>query len=372
MRTHLTLGRLLGVPIGINWGVVAVCALLFWSLAFVSLPNVAPSHPTSAYWFAGVVGVITFMVSLVGHELGHSYVAQRNDVRVVEITLWLFGGVAKLEGEADDPGAEFRIAAAGPLASGVIAAVSAGAAALVSRLDGNRVLYGLLVWLAAINVVLAVSNLLPAFPLDGGRMLRSYLWRRRGRKGPATRIAAMIGQVLAVGLVVAGLVLGFRMSWWTGAWTAALGLFLFAAARAEWSAAQARPELLEETVERISRPLPEPLGPRSSVADLERALRHDPRAPFVPLVDDRGEISSVLVRESIRRVQPANRAQVPVRSLAMPLVGLPRVDPTETVAHVVDQMGRGSDWWAVVVVDGSLTSVLCSEDVESLLELATP
>ena len=371
MRTHLTLGRLLGVPIGVNLGVLAVCALLFWSLAFVSLPNIAPSHPTSAYWFAGAVGVIAFMVSLVGHELGHSYVAQRNDVRVVEITLWLFGGVAKLEGEADDPGAEFRIAAAGPLASGVIAALSGGAAVLVGRLDGNEVLFGLLVWLAAINVVLAVSNLLPAFPLDGGRMLRSFLWRRRGRKGPATRVAAMIGQVLAVGLVVGGLALGIWSSWWTGLWTAALGLFLLVAARGEWLAAQAQPELLAESVAVVSRPLPEPLGAGSSVADLERALRHDPRAPFVPLVDERGEISSVLVRESIRRIPPAHRAEVPVGSLATPLIGLTRVDPNETVAQVVDQMGRGSDWWAVVVEDGSLTAVVCSEDVEQVLELAS-
>jgi Zn-dependent protease len=371
VRTHLTLGRLLGVPIGINWGVVAVCVLLFWSLANVSLPNVAPAHPSSAYWFAGVVGVIAFMLSLVGHELGHSYVAQRNDVHVVEITLWLFGGVAKLEGEADDPGAEFRIAAAGPLASGVIAVIAGGAAFWLNVSDGNRVLFGLLAWLAAINVVLAVSNLLPAFPLDGGRMLRSFLWRRSRRKAPATRLASMIGQILAVALVVAGLALGFRFSWWTGAWTAALGLFLFAAARAEWSAAQAQPELLSESVATIARQLPEPLHPTASVADLERELTQNPGAPFVPRVDERGEITSVLPREAIRRVPPAHRADVPVRSLDLPLVGLPRVDPNESVADVLARMGQGGQWWAVVVEGGSLTSVVCSEDVETLLEQAS-
>ncbi|MEI2697645.1 MAG: site-2 protease family protein [Microthrixaceae bacterium] len=123
MRTHLRLGRLLGVPIGLNWGVLVVCVLLVVSLAQVSLPAIAPDHPSSAYWFAGVVGMLGFLVSLTGHELGHSYVADRNDVRVVEITLWLFGGVAKLEGDADDPGAEFRIAAAGPTMSMVMAGI---------------------------------------------------------------------------------------------------------------------------------------------------------------------------------------------------------------------------------------------------------
>ena len=101
-----------------------VSVLLAISLAQVSLPSIAPRHPTSAYWFGAVLGVVGFLVSLVGHELGHSYIAQRNGVRVAEITLWLFGGVAKLEGDADEPGAEFRIAAAGPAMSMVIAVLA--------------------------------------------------------------------------------------------------------------------------------------------------------------------------------------------------------------------------------------------------------
>jgi Zn-dependent protease len=124
MRTHIRLGRLLGVPIGLNWGVLAVCVLLVVSLATISLPTIAPDHPSSAYWFAGVVGMLGFLISLTGHELGHSYIADRNDVKVVEITLWLFGGVAKLEGDADNPGAEFRIAAAGPAMSMVMGLVT--------------------------------------------------------------------------------------------------------------------------------------------------------------------------------------------------------------------------------------------------------
>ena len=128
----------------------------------------------------------------------------------MEITLWLFGGVAKLGGDADEPGAEFRIAAAGPAMSGLIAVAAGLGAWGVDRWDGSRVLFGLLVWLSAINVVLAVSNLLPAFPLDGGRMLRAMLWRRSGRKRPATRQASLIGQVLAVVMVVGAVVLMVR------------------------------------------------------------------------------------------------------------------------------------------------------------------
>ncbi len=372
MRTHLRLGRLLGVPIGVNGGVVLVSVLLAISLAEVSLPNIAPRFPTSAYWFGALLGVIGFMVSLVGHELGHSYVAQRNGVHVVEITLWLFGGVAKLEGDADDPGAEFRIAAAGPAMSMVMAGVAALAAWGVSALDGSKVLLGLLIWLAAINVVLAVSNLLPAFPLDGGRMLRAFLWRRSGRKRPATRTASMIGQVLAAIMVIGAIVLFFPVGdRWSGAWILALGLFLFIAARAQWRDAADRPELLERPVGELQRTLPDPLAPGASVADLERVFASQPSAVFVPVLDDRGAVGSLVTRDAVARIPPAHRRAVPVRSLSEPLMALPRVHPGESVQSVVGRLGRGASWWALVVDGRGVDGVLCSEDVDAVLDVAT-
>jgi len=371
VRTHLRLGRLLGVPIGINGGVLLVSVLLAISLAQVSLPNIAPRFPTSAYWFGALLGVIGFMVSLVGHELGHSYVAQRNGVRVVEITLWLFGGVAKLEGDADEPGAEFRIAAAGPAMSMVMAVLFGVSAWGINWFDGSRVLLGLLIWLAAINVVLAVSNLLPAFPLDGGRMLRAALWRRSGTKRSATRTASMIGQVLAGVMVVAAIVLFFPMhDRWSGAWIFALGAFLFVAARSQWKDAADRPELLSEPVGVLQRELPAPLAPGASVADLEAALNRHPRAVFVPVLDDRGAVGSLVTRDAITRVPPAHRSSVPIRSYAQPLVSLPRVHPGESVQSVVGRLGKGRSWWALVVDGHGVEGVLCSEDVDAVLDAA--
>jgi len=371
VRTHLRIGRLLGVPIGLNWGVLLVGVLLAVSLAEVSLPTVAPRHPTSAYWFAAVIGVLAFFGSLVGHELGHSYVAKRNGVHVVEITLWLFGGVAKLEGDADDPGAEFRIAAAGPAMSGVMAVAAGVAAWGIDRWDGSRVLVGLLIWLSAINVVLAVSNLLPAFPLDGGRMLRAVLWRRSGRKRPATRTASLIGQVLAVVMVAAAVAVMVWSSVWSGVWILALGLFLLVAARSEWSASAARPELLTHPVSEFRRGLPRPLTSTSTVAELERVLVANPHAVLVPVLDERGAVSALVTRDAVSRIPPAQRAVVPIRSLCEPLVGLPRVHPTETVDEVVGRLGRGRSWWALVVDGNGVEGVLCSDDVDAVLEAAT-
>ncbi len=370
MRTHLRLGRLFGVPIGINWGVLLVAGLLAISLAEVSLPSIAPRYPTSAYWFGALLGVVGFLVSLVGHELGHSYIAKRNGVDVVEITLWLFGGVAKLEGDADDAGSEFRIAAAGPAMSIVIAGAAAAAAWWIHGLDGSRVLVGLLVWLTAINVVLGVSNLLPAFPLDGGRMLRAVLWRRSGRKRTATRTASLVGQILAAAitaLAVGLLIWGDR---WSGAWTLALGVFLFVAARSQWRDAADRPELLLHPVGELQRVLPPPLAPQASVAELERVFDAHPHAVLVPVLDDRGAVGSLVARDAMSRIPPAHRGNVPIRSLAEPLVALPRVHPTETVQTVLHRLGTGRSWWALIVDGHGVEGVLCSEDVDRVLDVA--
>ena len=366
----MTLGRLFGVPIGVNGWVLVISGVLAWSLATVSLPSIAPAHPDSAYWFAGVVGVIGFLGSLVLHELGHSWVAQRNDVHVIEITLWLFGGVAKLEGDADNPGAEFRIALAGPAMSALTAGACAGLAWGVWRVDGSEVMFGLLVWLAGINVVLAVSNMLPAFPLDGGRILRAVIWRRLGRKIRATRIAALWGQILAAAMALGSVWLLFSVSIWSGLWILALSLFLLVAARAEWSASAPVPSLLEIPVSKVRRRLPSPLPPTATVHDVETALAVDPAAPLVPLSDSRAAVSAMVTRDGIGRIPPAQRSVVPATSVSESLVSLPRVSPTESVSAVMGRLGEGTSWWALVVEgDGSMGALL-SSDVDDLLEVA--
>jgi Zn-dependent protease len=371
MKSHLTLGRLLGVPVGVNIWVFAVAAVLALSLAEASLPAIAPGNPTSAYWFAAVIGVLGFLGSLVAHELGHSWVAQRNGVSVVEITLWLFGGVAKLEGDADDPGAEFRIALAGPAMSLVSGLACAALAWGTWAAGGSEVLVALLGWLAGINAVLAVSNLLPAFPLDGGRVLRAVLWRRKGRKRPATRLAAAWGQGLSVALAVAGAVLAIRVSVWSGLWIVALSLFLFVAARAQWADAGADPSVLGRTAGEVVRSLPRPLPANATVADVADALATLPDAPLVPLTDASGAITAMATRDAVGRIPPAHRRAVPATSISEPLVGLPRVSAAETVHGVVSRFGQGSSWWALVIGhDGSMGALL-SSDVDVLVEAAS-
>lgn len=370
MRSHLRIGRLLGVPIGVNIWVFAIAAVLAFSLATLSLPSIAPGHPDSAYWFAAVLGVFGFLGSLVTHELGHSWVAQRNDVQVVEITLWLFGGVAKLEGDADDPGSEFRIALAGPFMSLVTGLVVAGAAWVTDRLGGSAVLVALLIWLAVINGILAVSNLLPAFPLDGGRILRAMLWRRMGAKIPATHVAALWGQILAVALAVVGLWVALNPSVYSGLWLIAIGIFLFVAARSQWKSSEPQPHVLETTVGEVSRALPSALGSGATVADVEQALLQHPLAPLVPLIDDRGTLSAMASHTGVGRIPPAQRRVVPATSISEPIMSLPKVNPDDSVQAVLDRLGTGVAWWALVPASDGTIRALLSTDLDRVLETA--
>ncbi len=369
MKSHLILGRLFGVPVGVNVFVFPFAVVLAWILAEIWLPGSAPDQPTSAYWFAAVVGVVAFMASLVAHEFGHSWVAQRNQVRVSEITLWIMGGVAKLEGEADDAGSEFRIALAGPAMSAVAALVAGAAAWWTQRLGGSDVMSALLVGLAWINALLAVFNLLPAYPMDGGRVLRAIIWRRTGRKITATRVSALWGQILAGVLAAVAVWMMFAISRFDGLWMIAFSVFLFSQARFEWSAAAPSPGLLELPISSVRRRLPSPLGPTATVADVEAALLADPGAPLVPLTDRHNAVSAMATRDGIGRIPPAQRAQVPATSIAESLVSLPRVEPAETVDAVVTRLGRGNTWWALVIdVDGSMGALL-STDVDGVLEV---
>ena len=285
-------------------------------------------------------------------------------------TLWLFGGVAKLDGEADDPRAEFRIALAGPAMSALVAVLSGGAAWITWRFDGSDVLVGLLIWLAGINAVLAVSNLLPAFPLDGGRILRAVLWRRSGHRLGATRTAALWGQILAAAMALVSIWVIFSVAAWSGMWILALSLFLFVAARAEWASAAPAPEMLDMPVGRMRRQLPAPLPANASVADARDSLAANPGVPFVALSGDRNTTDSLVTRDSIARIPPAQQAVVPARSVAEPILALPRVDPQDPVREVVARLGGGHHWWALMADGDGTLAALLSSDVDGLLEVA--
>lgn len=230
------IGRLLGIPIGIHPLWLIVVGLITWSLGSVYFPDADPGLSDTAAYALGLAGALGLFAGIVLHELGHAVVARRHGIRVEEIDLWLLGGVARLEGEAREPADELKFAAAGPAVTAVIAAaLGAIRLAVGDQLPawaGALVEYELYV-----NAAILAFNLLPAFPLDGGRIFRSLLWRRSGDRERATATAASAGRAFGFGLVALG-VLGFFYGAVGGVWFALVGWFLIVASGAESQASR--------------------------------------------------------------------------------------------------------------------------------------
>src|SRR6266852_670811 len=176
MNENVSLGRIAGIHVGFNWSLLVVAALIAWSLATSLLPSASPGHTSGAYWTAGVVSAFVFLASLLAHELAHSVVAVRRGVKVEGITLWLFGGVSRFSSETNSPGSQALITFVGPLTSLVLGVVFYLAS--IAFGGGAGLVPVTLSWLGYINITLGIFNLVPAFPLDGGRLLQSLIWLR--------------------------------------------------------------------------------------------------------------------------------------------------------------------------------------------------
>ena len=230
MTSSIRLGRIAGIEIGINWSWLVVFALVVWMLGVHVFPAQVTGLADSTYLVMAVVAAILFFASVLAHELGHAVQARREGMEIDGITLWLFGGVAKFKGMFPSAGAEFRIAIAGPLVSLLVGLVFLGLAAFVGLPDA---VMGVVAWLGAINIILLVFNMLPALPLDGGRVLRSILWHFRSDFASATSLSANIGRGFGFLFIALGLLAFFQGAGIGGIWMAFIGWFLLTAASAE-------------------------------------------------------------------------------------------------------------------------------------------
>src|SRR5712692_854072 len=235
MDSSVRLGRLAGIEVGLHWSLAIVFVLIVWTLAGQVFPVVVPDQPESAYWLTSVVAALLFSVARLSHEMGHALVARRLGVKVEGITLWIFGGVARLRCDASTPGTEARIAIAGPVVSLVLAIFFGAATFGLDAGAGPPLIEGACGWLAFSNATLLLFNLLPAFPLDGGRILRAWLWRRSHDRYRATSTAARLGRACAFVMVGLGLLALFVQGAISGLWLIFIGWFLMSAARSEES-----------------------------------------------------------------------------------------------------------------------------------------
>jgi Zn-dependent protease/CBS domain-containing protein len=371
VRASISLGRIAGIKVGINASVFLIVAILVVGLATGQLPAAYPGRSIVAYVIAAIVAALLFLASLLAHELAHSLVARRNGIEVESIVLWLLGGVAQLRGEAKTPGADFRIAIVGPLTSLVLAIVFGLAAAGVASLGGAGLPLGVLMYLAATNALLAVFNLIPAAPLDGGRVLRAALWQFRGDRHAAAVNAARAGRILGFVMIALGVLQVVTDRGLGGIWLALIGWFVVSAATAEEQQARLGGRLAGVKVGQVMAARPTVLDGNLTVADFiaQVALTH--QYSTYPLVDAYARLTGLVTLNRVRAVPPEQRATTRLQEIACPPSEVPIARPEESLVELLERMNGCADGRAVVVDDaGRVVGVVSASDVARSLQLA--
>jgi Zn-dependent protease/CBS domain-containing protein len=368
----ISLGRIAGIRVGLNWSMLLIFWLVAVTLANEVFPRDVPGYGAGTYWAMAVVAATLFYASLLAHELGHAIVARRRGVEVEGITLWLFGGVARLHGEAHSAGAEARIAVVGPLISIAVAVIFAGAAGVLNAAGVSPVVWEVSQWLAAMNLLLGIFNLIPAFPLDGGRVLRAILWGRRGDRVSATTTAAQAGRLFGYFLIAMGLLQFFAVAAIGGLWFVFLGWFLVSAARAEETQVQLRSALAGVRVADVMTADPVVAPGWITVEELVNSYILAQRHTVYPVRDFDGRIEGLVTLNRLRTVPAEMRRATRVKDVACPLSQVPTAHPWDPLLDLLENLERGCSDGRGLIFDGQgkLVGIVSPSDVARTIALA--
>lgn len=367
MTPTIRLGRVAGVPVGAHWSVLVIVVLVGQLLAMSVLPGSAPGHPTAVYWITGMFTSLLFLAGLLGHELAHAAVARHFGMRVERITLWALGGVAELRDEPPAPRADLLVALAGPAASVAVGALFLGSGVTAGWLAAPPLLVAVASWLGLMNVLLAVFNLLPGAPLDGGRVLRGVLWWRHGDRARARESAARAGGAVGVSLIMLGVFQVILTGTLSGLWLALIGWFLISSASAERTFGGARERLAAVGVGEVMT-TGFVAAPNWCTVDDLVVLASRTRQRSFPLVDLDGRPTGVIALGSLAAVPESDRPTMRLREIAEPVARVPVTTPDATLMDVLRQ-GRPAAL-TLVVEEGRLVGLLTAEDIGRAVDLA--
>ena len=364
MNGNLTIGRFGGVELRLNWSLLAVVALIVWSLSDGVFPSQNPGLSHNTYLGMAVVASLLFLASIALHELGHSWVARREGIEVDSITLWLFGGVSQLNGRFKSPGVEFRVAVSGPLVSiglGVLFVLVALAGA-PSEVDGVAA------WLGYINLLLAAFNLLPAAPLDGGRVLHAILWRAKGDFAWATRVASEVGQGFAYLFIALGLAMFIFEGSFSGAWLAFIGWFLLQGARAEARYVATEQALGGLRVRDLIVRHPVTVDADSTIGRFMDDVAWSHRFTTYPVLEGDRPVG-LLAFASVAAVPRSDWDTRRVRDTMFPLDDIPLLTEDELAVNALEELSAPTGNRGLVVDDGHLAGLLSITDIARALEV---
>ena len=358
------IGRFGGIEVRLSWSLLAVFALIVWSLTDGVFPSQNPGLSHGTYLAMGIVAAVLFLASILLHELGHSWVARREGIEVDSITLWLFGGVSQFKGRFTSPGAEFRTAVSGPLVSIGLGVLFV----LIALADLPSAVDGVAAWLGYINLILAVFNLLPASPLDGGRVFHAALWRAKGDFAWATRIAAEIGQGFAYLFIGLGLVMFIFQGSFSGAWLAFIGWFLLQGAKAEARYVATEQALGDLRVRDLMARHPVTVDADSTIGRFMDEVASSRRFTTYPVLEGERPVG-LLPFASVAAVPRTEWDTRRVRDTMIPLDEVPLLTEDERAVDALADLAAPKANRGLVVDDGHLAGLLSITDLARALEV---
>jgi Zn-dependent protease len=370
MRSHIKLGRIFGIQIGLHYSWFLIAILIAFSLG-PYFHHIQPQWSEAAVWTAAIITALLFFVCLLLHELAHSIVAKSRKLRVREITLFALGGVSQIESEAPNASTEFWIAIVGPLTSVVLGFICIGLASVAGWRQGLTPLNpaaAVLLWLGYINMALAAFNMIPGFPLDGGRVLRAIIWWIDKSPQRSTRAAARVGQAVALLFILFGMFRFFTAGNFGGLWIALIGWFLLEAARSSSTQADVMASLqghkVRDMMERNCGTVPGHLTVREFVDDI---LVHSGTPCFYVVQDE--HVAGLLTPADLKKVNRDDWERTSVQSVMLPLNRVRTVPPDMPAVDAIEMMGRENLTELAVVENGNLEGVFSRGQVVRFLQI---
>jgi Zn-dependent protease/predicted transcriptional regulator len=366
---RITLFKLMGFEVRVDASWIILAFLITWSLAVGYFPYQDPGLDHADYWWMGVAAAVGLFGSIVVHEFAHSVVARRNGLPMQGITLFIFGGVAEMSGEPPNAKTEFLMAAAGPATSVVIGCVFYGIYRAAPDTWAPTVV-GVIHYLGWINWVLALFNSIPAFPLDGGRILRSLIWNSTKNFTRATRIAARIGEAFGFLLIALGIVQLFFGNVVSAVWWFILGLFLKNAAQQSYQQVMLRTALQGEPISRFMRTDPVTVPPNISVDDLINEYIYRYHFKMFPVVsEDSHQLNGCISTNDVKSVPREEWRQHSVQEMMRPCSVDNTISPDADAITALSKMSNSGLSRLLVVDHGRLVAILALKDLLDFLSL---
>ena len=368
MKKSIQVGRVYGISININYTWLIIFGLVVWTLTVGYFPYVTPNLPLSTYLIMAVISAALLFLSLLAHELAHSVVALRNNLPIRGITLFIFGGVAHMEKEPDDPKTEFKMAVAGPVCSLVISFIFWVTTQVLFTLKAPMPVIAVTSYLYILNSIVAVFNLVPGFPLDGGRILRSLLWSHYKEIKKATRIASNFGKAFAYILMAYGILNLFTSSLLTGIWFMFIGMFLFEAAETSYQQVAIQKALHGIHVNDIMTRSVVTVDAKTTLDYLidEYFLKY--RFTSFPVIANE-MLVGLLTLHNVRDIPKDKWPQTTAEEAMVKLNSAIIISPETEITYALSKMAASGIGRLLVVEDHSLIGILSQRDVMRLFEV---